>query len=219
MDKIVLQAEKRTDAGLRHVLRELRTAGRVPAVVYGKGIETEMVAVNSRELHKAMVAAGAGLISLEIGGGAPVQVLAREIQRHPVKRNALHVDFMAVSMTELMQLEVPIVIEGTAPILARPDIVMVRNMDSVEIECLPTDIPQHLVANISNLKGEDDSVCVSDLVMPAGVRAVTDPSHVVISLSISRVSAEDEAAEAAEATAADQVEVVGKGKKEEEEEE
>jgi large subunit ribosomal protein L25 len=217
MDKIVLKAETRSDAGHRHVLRGLRDAGMVPAIVYGKGFDTKMIAVNSRELHKTLVAAGAGLIALDIDGGdAPVQVLAREIQRHPVKRNALHVDFMAVSMTERIQLEVSIVIEGTAPILTRPDIVMVRNLDSVVVECLPSDIPQHLVADISMLKTEDDAICVSDLVMPAGVRPVTDPNHVVIALNIARQAPEEEAEEG---ETPEEVEVVGRGKKEEEGEE
>ena len=215
MEKTSLHAEPRQDSG-RHGLRTLRAASQVPAVVYGPGFEARNVAVDRRELHQALRSAGSGLIELRIGDGGPIQVLAREVQRHPVKRRALHVDFMAVSMTEKMRLQVPIVIEGTAPILSRPDLVMVRNMDSLEIECLPSDIPNHLAADVSGLKAETDSVYVRDLILPAGVRAMGDPNHPVVSLPLIRAIVEEETAEAAETpVAAAEPEVVTKGKKEE----
>ena len=213
MDNIVLQAEPRRTG--RHALRELRVAERVPAVIYGPGIEPQTVAVNSKDLHKVLVAAGAGLITLQIGDGAPVRVLAREVQRNPIRHHPVHVDFLAVSMTEKLRLNVPIAFEGIAPALGKPELVMVRNMDTVEIECLPTDIPNHLTANLSNLKTEEDSVHVRDLQVPAGVRILTDGDHVVVSLTLARAAALEE--EAVEAPSADEVEVVTKGKKEEEE--
>ena len=216
MDKILLQAEPRPATG-RHELRTLRAAGKVPAVVYGPDLaETKTVAIDSKELHRALVAAGASLITLQVGDESALQVLAREVQRHPIKRKALHVDFMAVSMTERLRLQVPVVIEGTAPAASRPELVMVRHMDEVEIECLPGDIPQHLVANLSNLKTEHDTVCVSDLILPAGVKALGEPHQVVISFSVSRAAVEEEETEEAETTGAEP-EVMTRGKKEEEE--
>lgn len=215
MDKITLQAEPRPAAG-RHALRELRAAAGVPAVVYGADVETQNVAVNAKELHRALMAAGTGLIELHISEGTPVQVLAREVQRDPIRRKALHVDFMAVSMTEKLRVEVPIVIEGVAPAMSRPDLVMIREMDAIEVECLAVDIPRHLVANIANLNTADDSIFVRDLVLPPGVKAMVDGGHVVVSLTISRGAVEEEA-EAAEAATTGEPEVVTKGKKEEEE--
>jgi large subunit ribosomal protein L25 len=212
MDKITLQAEPRPIAG-RHALREIRAAAGVPAVVYGAGVETQNVAINAKELHRALLAAGTGLIELSIGSGAPVHVLAREVQRDPIRRKALHVDFMAVSMTEKLRVQVPIVIEGTAPALSRPDTVLIREMDAIEVECLAVDIPRHIVADITCLKSVEDSIYVRDLAMPSGVKAMVDGSHVVVALTLSRAAAEEEAA--AE-TAAAEPEVVTKGKKEEE---
>jgi large subunit ribosomal protein L25 len=215
MDKITLQAESRPTAG-RHALRELRAAAGVPAVVYGAAFETQNVAINARDLHRALMAAGTGLIELHIGEGAPVQVLAREVQRDPIRRKALHVDFMAVSMTEKLRVDVPIVAEGIAPAMSRPDLVMIREMDAIEVECLAVDIPRHLVANIADLKTADDSIYVRDLVVPPGVKVLVDGSHVVISLTISR-GAVEETVEGEEAATVAEPEVVTKGKKEEEE--
>jgi large subunit ribosomal protein L25 len=208
MEKIVLQAEPRGVG--RHQLREMREANLVPAVVYGAMKEAQVVAVDSKELHKALRAAGTGLLSLQIGSQTPVQVLTREIQRDPVKRRFLHVDFQVVSMTERLRLHIPIEQEGTALVLSNPDLVLVRRMDAVEIECLPADIPAHLVADLSKLETLDDQLLVGDLKLPARVRLMTDPSHVVFSVTMSRAAVQEEA-EAAEVTA-EEVEVVAKGK-------
>jgi large subunit ribosomal protein L25 len=211
MEKIVLQAEPRGVG--RHQLRELREASLVPAVIYGARKESQVVAVDAKTLHRALHSAGSGLITLQIADQAPVQVLAREVQRDPIKRSLVHVDFQIVSMTEKLRLHVPIEQRGVAPVLSNPDMVLVRQLDAVEIECLPADIPAHLVADISKLEGVDDEVVLGDLVLPQGVRLMTAPSHVVFSVSISRAAAVEEAEEeeAAEPVV-EEVEVVAKGK-------
>jgi large subunit ribosomal protein L25 len=208
MEKIVLQAEPRRVG--RHQLREMREANLVPAVVYGVKQEPQVVAVDAKALHKALHAAGTGLLSLQIASKAPIQVLPREVQRDPVKRSFLHVDFQVVSMTEKLRLHIPIEQGGTAPVLSNPDMVLVRRMDAVEVECLPGDIPPHLVADISKLETVDDELLVGDLLLPSRVRLMTDPTYVVFSVTMSRAAAEEEA-EAAEVTA-EEVEVVAKGK-------
>jgi large subunit ribosomal protein L25 len=208
MDKIVLQAEPRGVG--RHQLREIREANLVPAVVYGAQKEAQVVAVNAKALHKALRAAGTGLLSLQIGSHEALQVLTREVQRDPVKRSFLHVDFQVVSMTEKLRLHIPIELGGTAAVLSNPDMVLVRRMDTVEIECLPADIPPHLVADVSKLESVDDELLAGDLLLPARVRLLTDPSHVAFSVTLSRAAAEEEAA-AVEA-ASEEVEVLAKGK-------
>jgi large subunit ribosomal protein L25 len=208
MEKIVLQAEPRGVG--RHQLRVIREAHRVPAAVYGANQEAQVVAVDAKALHRALNAAGTGLLSLQISDQAPVQVLPREIQRDPIKRSFLHVDFQIVSMTEKLRLHIPIEQEGVAPVLSNPDMVLVRRMDTVEIECLPGDIPPHLAADMSKLQTVDDDLLAGDLQLPAGVRLVTDPSHIVFSVTMSRAAAEEEAAEAE--AGAEEPEVVAKGK-------
>lgn len=208
MEKIVLQAETRVIG--RHQLREMREADLVPAVVYGSKKKSQVIAVDAKSLHKALHAAGKGLLSLQVGSQPPVQVLTREIQRDPVKRTLLHVDFQVVSLTEKLRLHVPIELEGTAPVLDNPDMVLVRVMDAIEVECLPTDIPNRVVADISKLMTVDDEVLAGDLQLPSGVRLMTDPDHVVYSVTLSRAAAVEEAEAAAAPT--EEVEVVAKGK-------
>jgi large subunit ribosomal protein L25 len=209
MEKIVLQAEPRNVG--RHQLRELREASLVPAVIYGAKKEAQVVAVDAKSLHRTLLAVGTGLVSLQIGDQEPIQVLPREIQRDPVKRKYLHIDFQLVSMTEKLRLHIPIEQLGTAPVLSNPDMVLVRRMDAVEIECLPADIPAHLVADMSKLETVDDDLLAGDLALPANVKLMTDPTHIVFSVTISRAAAEEEEA-AAEEAPAEEVEVVAKGK-------
>jgi large subunit ribosomal protein L25 len=208
MEKFVLQAEPRGVG--RHELREIREANLVPAVVYGAHQEAKVVAVDAKALHRALHAVGTGLMDLQVSDQAPLQVLAREVQRDPIKRAVLHVDFQVVSMTDKLRLHIPIEHEGTAPVLSNPDLVLVRRMDSVEVECLPADIPQRLMADISRLMSVDDELLVGDLKLPAGVRLMTDPTHVVYSVTISRAAAVEEAEEAE--APSEEVEVVAKGR-------
>jgi large subunit ribosomal protein L25 len=208
MEKVTLSAELRGVG--RHAVRELRAAERTPVVIYGAHQAPITASVLARDLRQALHRAGAGLLSLTLAGQAPIQALAREVQHDPISHRILHVDFQAVSMTEKLRLHVPIAHEGVAPALSTSDHVLVRGMDQVEIECLPADIPAHIVANIATLKGPDDEVLVKDLIVPAGVRILSDSDHVVFSIAIARSAAEEEVT--TEAPAADSVEVVAKGK-------
>jgi len=214
MEKVTLQAEARKTG--RHPIRELRNASRVPAVVYGQHVEARPISLDAKALGIALHTAGGGIIEMQMPDDAPLHVLVREVQRHPLKHNVLHVDFLAVSMTEKVRLHVPVVHEGRAPILANPDMVLVRNLDSVEVECLPGDIPEHLVADLSALVTLDDEALVKHLKVPAGVKVLTEGDHVVFAITISRAAAEEETTEA-EAAPPAEVEVVTKRKPKEEE--
>ena len=213
MEKITLDAELRGVG--RHPVRELRDAARVPAVIYGAGVEAKPISVNAKALQKALHQAGSGLLMLQVVGDSPLNVLPREVQRHPVKHNVLHVDFQAVSMTEKLRLHVPLIHEGDAPAMKlNGDLVLVRNLDSIEIECLPADIPNHLVADLTKLQSDDDEVLVSDLAVPNGVKVLTAQDHVVFSLTLSRAGTLDETEEGAAAAAEPEVVIKGKAAKE-----
>lgn len=212
MEKVTLQAESRNTG--RHPIRELRNVSRVPAVVYGQGMDALAISLDAKKLGLALRAAGNGLLEMEIPGQGVLHVLVRELQRHPVKHNVLHVDFLAVSMTQKVRMEVRVVPEGVAPILSNQDMVLVRNMDTIMIECLPGDIPEHLVADLSKLVTVDDEVLVSDIKAPAGVKIMTEGDHVVFAVTPSRAALEEE--ETTEAPKADEVEVVAKRKLKEE---
>jgi large subunit ribosomal protein L25 len=213
MEKITLDAELRGVG--RHPVRELRDVARVPGVIYGAGVEAKPISVNAKALQKALHQAGSGLLTLQLLGDNPLNVLPREVQRHPVKHNVLHVDFQAVSMTEKLRLHVPIIHEGDAPAMKlNGDLVLVRNLDSVEIECLPADIPNHLVADLTKLQGEDDEVLTSDLIVPNGVKVLTAHDHVIFSLTLSRAGTLEETEEAAATAAEPDVVIKGKAAKE-----
>jgi len=213
MEKITLDAELRGVG--RHPVRELRDVARVPAVIYGAGVEAKPISVNAKALQKALHQAGSGLLTLQLVGDSPLNVLPREVQRHPVKHNVLHVDFQAVSMTEKLRLHVPLIHEGDAPAMKlNGDLVLMRNLDSIEIECLPADIPNHLVADLTKLQGDDDEVLVSDLAVPNGVKVLTAQDHVVFSLTLSRAGILDETEEEAATAAEPEVVIKGKAAKE-----
>jgi large subunit ribosomal protein L25 len=210
MEKVILQAETRHTG--RHLVRELRLQEQVPAIIYGAAIEPQAVAVEARALHKALVSAGR--VDHAVEKLPDVQVLAREIQRDPVRRNIIHVDFLAVSLTERLRVTVPVEQHGVAPVLAAGDFVLVRVADSIEIECLPSDIPSHVVADVSKLETVDDSLLAGDLALPEKVKLVTAPDHVIFAVTVSRAALEAEeevvAEEPEEGTA--EVEVIAKGK-------
>jgi large subunit ribosomal protein L25 len=136
MENQTIQAEPRT-AG-RHSNRELRDAERVPGVVYGKGQKALAVSMDRKLLGMALHKASGRTIELNVPGQGLLNVLAREIQRHPTKHNILHVDFLAVSMTEVVRVSVAVVPQGQGPAMTNPDMVLVRGLDSVEVECLPS---------------------------------------------------------------------------------
>ena len=214
MDKLTIEATPRT-AG-RHSNRESREAGRVPAVVYGKGQEALAVSTDRKLLGIALHKAGGRPIEMTIAGGPTLHVLAREIQRHQTKHSILHVDFLAVSMTEKVRVNVPVMAEGHPPaVTASGELVLVRSLDSVEVECLPGDIPEHILADMSTLQTVHDEIRVRELKAAQGVKVLNDPEQVVFAITMSRAAAVEEALEGA--PSAEDVEVVKKGKKDEDE--
>jgi len=213
MEKVVLQAEPRQTG--RHSNRDIRNAAGVPGVVYGQHADAQAISLNRKALGIALHKASGGVIEVELANQPTLNVLVREVQRHPTKHNILHIDFLAVSMTEKVKLHVPVVHQGRAPVMTNLDMVLVRGLDNVEIECLPGDIPEHLVADLSTLLTVDDEILVKELKVPAGVKVLTEGDHVVYAVTLSRAGVVEEAVEA-ETASPDEVEVVTKRKPKEE---
>jgi large subunit ribosomal protein L25 len=213
MEKVVLKAEPRQTG--RHSNRDIRNAAGIPGVVYGQHAEAQAISLNRKALGIALHKASGGVIEVELANQPTLNVLVREVQRHPTKHNILHIDFLAVSMTEKVKLHVPVVHEGQAPVMTNLDMVLVRGLDNVEVECLPGDIPEHLVADLSTLLTVDDEILVKELKVPAGVKVLTEGDHVVYAVTLSRAGAVEEVVEV-EAASPDEVEVVTKRKPKEE---
>ena len=140
MEQIELKAEPRTLTG-RHV-KQLRADGYVPAIIYGSQIETTPIQVETKGLHRVLAKAGGNvLIALKIGRKKPVLALAREVQRDIIRHNILHVDFYQVVMTEKITAEVPLVLTGEAPAVGELGGILVHGVNTVEVQCLPADLP------------------------------------------------------------------------------
>ncbi len=175
--------------------RRLRRDGRVPAVVYGHNMEPVLVHVDHRELAAALsTEAGLNaLIKVDVDGGDDFTTLPREIQRHPFKPFITHLDFVQVDLTATTQAEVVIDFLGE-PVGVRLNggiISTVKN--TVVIEALPTEIPNSIEIDISDLD-VGDSMKVSELTMPEGVELIDDPDDTIaiVTLPAAEVAAEEE---------------------------
>lgn len=216
MNTLELQAEPRSAVGRR--LRKLRDQGYIPAVLYGPEIDPRPLQVKEGHLNRVLAQGGAhGLITLSIADTKERHtVLMREIQRYPTRSQVLHVDFYRVVMTEKLRTEVPLVLVGESPAVVSGMAALVQNIDSVEVECLPGNLPSALEVDISRLRKADQSLTIGDIVPPEGVEILEDPETVVVSLALSRAAlaaAEEEMMEEGVPTPEpEEVEVVAKGK-------
>jgi large subunit ribosomal protein L25 len=179
--------------------RRLRRAGKVPAVLYGHGIEPIDVAVGSRELRAALTSDSGlnALISLDVGGKKHL-AMARQLQRHPTRRSIDHVDFVIVRRDEVITAEVPVHLVGEAEQVERADGMVEQQMFTLEVHAKPADIPNAIEVDISGLTiGE--AIRVADLQLPSGVTTEVDPEETVVAGASTRMAAETEAEEEAAA--------------------
>jgi len=157
-----LQVEKREGRG-KGAARKLRARGRIPANIYGHGIDSIAVAADAHEFDAltSRISVDNTLVELEMDGKSR-QVLIREIQRHPYKSQVLHVDFFAIKADEKIRVSVPVHVTGTAAGVKNSGGVLQQALHEVEIECLPSEIPEHFEIDVSGLE-IGDSLHVSDL--------------------------------------------------------
>jgi large subunit ribosomal protein L25 len=163
--------------------RRVRKTGSVPAIVYGKGTEPVSIAVDAHDLHVVLhTEAGANaLINLEIEGGATLLTMARVIERHPFRNEYRHIDFVTVSLDEIVTAEVAIHFEGS-PIGVVNGGVFSPQRTHVVIEALPTAIPSAIVLDVSDVE-IGDSLRIADLPVIEGVTYAEDPEAVVMSVT------------------------------------
>jgi large subunit ribosomal protein L25 len=212
MKTIELTVEKRSTNG-KNEARRSRAAGRIPAVVYGAGKPNVPITVDRKALSDVF-REGAGenaIFLLKLGGSDQSRhAMIREMQRDPVSRKPLHIDFVRVLMDVKITLKVPIEVAGVAKgVKAEGGILDVVTRE-VEIECLPGNIPAHLAIDVSELS-IGDAIRIAQIPAPEGVRIVDNPEKVV--LHVAHPTREEEAAPAAEAAAEPtEPEVLKKGK-------
>ncbi len=182
MKEITLEARTRNDAG-KGVARKLRAAGKIPCVVYGKGEEPVVIELVHEDFHNAMRETSGEnlLINLNIdGAAAKKKALIKDVQRDPVDGQLLHIDFMHISMTEKIKVEVPIVLEGIPIGVKDFGGIISWVIRHVEISCLPTDIPDKIAIDVSEMKIHD-SIHIKDFQLE-NVEILDNPERTVASI-------------------------------------
>ncbi len=213
MANVIVDAEVRRERG-KNASRRLRHAGRIPAVLYGRGLEPVSLTVDPKAVsHVLHSETGRNTIfSLQYDGN-PRNVLIREFQLDPVKGSVMHADFQAIAMDEVMTFQVPVQALGTAVGVKNGGILDVV-MKEIEVECLPADVPDHVRVDVSGLD-VGDSVRVESLqVDTSKITVLSEPGQVVVTVVAPHVTAEEEEAPELEAEA--EPEVIKRGKAEEE---
>ena len=202
MPEVSLTAETGRPIG-SSATRRLRAAGRVPGVVYGHGMEPLPVSVNGRDLRHVLSANGLNqVLTLDVGGTKHL-VMARQLQRHPVRHTVAHVDFQVVRRDEVVHANVPVVVQGSTVGVTREGGLVEHPLTSLAVRATPENIPAEITVDVSEMR-VGDVIRVGDLKLPAGVTTEVDLEEVVVLAAASRVAAEvAEADEAAEATAAE----------------
>jgi large subunit ribosomal protein L25 len=215
MTEPVLNAEERTLRGSH--LKALRREGILPAVVYGAGIESTAIELDQHEASKILATVGGStLVTLNIGKEKH-RVLVREIQRDVIRLDILHVDFLKVAMDVKIRTMVPVELLGEAPVVYELGGLLVTGLNEIEVEALPSDLPERVTVDISSLVSMDDSITVADLVFGEGVEVLTSPDELIAS-AVYQVEEEIEEEEVEEIFEEEgEPEVIEKGKREEEE--
>lgn len=177
MSDFQLAAQKRRAHGKKN--RQLRRAGFVPGILYGPSTEPLSVQFPYRAVEVMLMnAGGTNLIDIEVEG-AVYPSLAREVQRDVVRGDILHVDFLAVDQTQRISVEVPIVMEGSSPVVAAREGILITGRSSLTLEVYPSDIRDRIIIDLSKLTELGAEVLVRDLTFGENVTVHNDPNEML----------------------------------------
>lgn len=213
MEKVVFQATKRSVIGKQ--VRALRRQGKLPGVLYGHNMEPIPLQMDAHDAGLILPRLTASSLVTVMVDGKEYTALVREKQRDFIKNQYLHVDFQAVSLTEKIRTQVSIELTGVSPAVKNYNAVLVSGLDELEVECLPQDLPERIVVDISTLENVGDSIYVRDIVLSDKVKVWNDPEEmIVVAAAVEEEKITEEAAVEIEPELS-----VERGKKEKEEEE
>ena len=185
-----LAAEPRDIVGKK--VAALRRAGRLPAVVFGHGLESTSVSVDTHDFDQLRRHAGPNaLVDLSVDGNKAQPVLIQSVQVHPVTRRPLHIDLFAVRMTEELTVDVPLVPIGASSAVVDDGGTLLHSIESVRIRALPDHLPQSIEYSIESLIDFDAAIHVRDLTIPSDATLLTDPDEVVAKVQAPRVEIEE----------------------------
>ncbi len=211
MEEIKLVVELRKDIGGKGNLSSARNQKKIPGVVYGGKKPPVSVSVHEKDLFKVLKGGANTVIKMQYPGGADTVIL-KDMQRHVVTGALIHVDFHRISLTEKIEVKVPLKLAGESPGVKTHGGIMEHSLRELKVRCLPTKIPKELSADISNLD-LGSNLLVKDVEVPEGVEVLDDAEHIIVTVIIPE---EEEAAAAVPGEAEAEPEVIAKGKKEEE---
>ena len=207
MERIELKAQTRTVRGKQ--VKQIRSTGWTPAVLYGAKIPAQPIQIQERLLDRALRQAGTtSLINLLVDDNPqPHVVLAREIQRDAISGRLQHVDFYQVQLDHKVRTMLTLEVIGETPLIKTGGAILNQVLTQVEIECLPDKLVDTIPVDISHLETIHDTITIGDLPLPEGVAILADPEDVVVSLMLPRAVAaalSDQEEEEGEATEADE---------------
>lgn len=217
MEEIELRAQKREIIGKQ--VKQLRRQGLIPAILYGHRTGSLPLQIEERSLRQILERVGSHhLITLRVGDDKePKMTLAREVQLDPITHALLHVDFYEVVMTEKITTEVPLVFIGQSPVIERREGILVRGLDSLEVECLPSNLIESIGVNLEDLVEIDQAITVGDLTVDPDLEVLTDKEEIVA--QILPLRAVEEVEEVVEEVAPSEVEIISREREEVEERE
>jgi large subunit ribosomal protein L25 len=189
-DSIKVVLEKRNVTGKK--VKLLRQKGILPVTVYGKGVGPFTLQMPQKAFVEMIRKSGrTRLVELTIAGEAMISAFVHSLQRHPVSREIIHVDFHAVDLKVEVTISVPIHIIGTSPLVARGDAILNQAMSAIDVNALPTALPSSIEVDISDLDEFDKSIHVRDLVAPTGSAFAADGDELVVNLTPARAEEEE----------------------------
>ena len=219
MEKVIIQAEKRAVIGKK--VKVLRREGKLPAIIYGYGIDPISIVLDMRSSSRTLAKASSStLVTIELEG-KQYPTLVREKQLDFIRNSIIHVDFLAVSMTEKLTASVTVHIEGESPAVKEFGAILVTGLTELEVECLATDLPERFTVDVSGLAEISSGIYVRDVVAPANVEILSDPEEMIVVAAAMAAEEEEEVVEEEllEGEEGEEPEVIEKGKGEEGEEE
>ena len=202
MKKFSLKVEPRKVLGKK--VKKLRKEGFLPANIYGKDVKSEAVQVAFKDFEKTYKEAGeTGLVELQLDGHVR-PVLIHNVQYEILTNLPLHADFYQVNLKEKVKTMVPLVFVGEPLAVTNKVGILLEQMAEIEVEALPTDLPEKIEVNVESLANVDDQITVADIKAPQGVTVLSDAGQVAAKIGelITKEAAEEAAAEAAAAEAA-----------------
>lgn len=216
MDQQVIKATLRDVKGKQ--VKQLRRQGKLPGVMYGHNIQPTSRSMDLKDTTKTLSSVtGSSIVTIDLDGKQHA-TLVREKQRDFIKGNLLHVDFQVVSLTEKIRTTVGIEFTGLSPAVKDFNGVVVEGLTGLEVECLPQDLPERFIVDISSLLKIGDSIHVKDVPAPTNVQVLDNPDEMIVIITAAKAEeiVTPTPEEVAAAEALEEPEVIEKGKKEEE---